>query len=62
MLMKLWKDESGQGMIEYALLMVLVLGIIILGIAALKGPLSDMFDGVEGQINTAVSSANAGVK
>jgi len=53
LLQKLWKDESGQGLVEYGLLILLI---VVIAVAALKlfgGSITTMF----GTMNTKVTDA-----
>ncbi len=43
MLKKLWKDESGQGMVEYGLIIALVAVVIVVALTAMGGSVKDKF-------------------
>lgn len=48
---KLWKDEEGQGMTEYGLILALVAVVAIAGLVILGPAIRDMFTEVGGIIN-----------
>jgi Flp pilus assembly pilin Flp len=48
-----WKDEAAQGMVEYVLLLVIVVGLVV----AFKGKLKDKVDGLIGNLGTQIDSA-----
>ena len=50
----IWKDESGQGAVEYILLLVVVVGIITL----LKGPMQDSLKGSVDKLTRQIGSFN----
>jgi pilus assembly protein Flp/PilA len=50
MLRKLFTDESGQGMVEYGLIIALVAIVLIGALTAMNGGLSSLF----GKVTTAV--------
>ena len=55
-LVKLYADESGQGMTEYAILVgTLALGAIIT-LVAIGSRIKDVFTGVQSQLNTVPTS------
>lgn len=56
MLKRLWKDESGQGMVEYGLIIALVAIVIIVALSAMGKGLGDKFTG----ITNALASASPG--
>lgn len=39
-------EESGQGMVEYGLIIVVVALVAVIGLSALGGNLSSLFDGI----------------
>ncbi|RQD72267.1 MAG: Flp family type IVb pilin [Tindallia sp. MSAO_Bac2] len=45
-MMKLMKDESGQGMAEYGLILAGVAVVVMVALVALGGGLTDLFDRV----------------
>ena len=49
-MMKLWKNEEGQGMVEYGLIIALVAIIVIAGITLLGGNINNLFTKVAGNI------------
>ena len=46
----LWKDESGQGMVEYALLIVIVIALLTVFKEPLKNAVSSKMGEISGQI------------
>lgn len=48
---KLCKDESGQGMAEYGLILALVAVLLIGGLQALQGGLANTFSKVTAEVN-----------
>jgi len=46
-------EESGQGMVEYGLIIALIAAIIIAVVAILKKPLTDKFTAIGSSISTA---------
>ncbi len=46
------KDESGQGMLEYILLVVVIVGLVL----ALKGPLTDQVNGIKDKLSGSIGS------
>ncbi|HEX2954513.1 MAG TPA: Flp family type IVb pilin [Bacillota bacterium] len=55
MLRKLWKDEEGQGMVEYGLIIGLVAVVLIGVLVAMRGGLATLF----GKVQTAVENPGA---
>ena len=49
-MMKLWKNEEGQGMVEYGLIIALVAIIVIAGISLLGNNIGLLFNKVSGSI------------
>jgi Flp pilus assembly pilin Flp len=49
---KLWRDESGQGMAEYVLLIVVVLGVAFLFRERITGMVRDKLGEVSSQFNS----------
>ena len=47
---KLWKDESAQGMSEYMLLLVIIVGILIIFKDKIRGIVQGKMDDLGGQI------------
>ena len=54
-----FKDEEGQGMVEYGLIIALVAVGLIAGLGVLKDGLGDTFSGISKALNKA-NEANAG--
>ncbi len=50
MLKKFLKDESGQGMVEYALIIALIAVAVILAITTLSGQISSKFGQVSNNL------------
>ena len=46
LLKKLWREEEGAGLVEYALLIVLIALIATAGMFALGGGLNDLFSNI----------------
>lgn len=51
-----WNDEEAQGMMEYILMAIAVVGIAI----ALKGPLTNMVTGQTDQLQSELDNFNSG--
>jgi len=49
-MMKLWKNEEGQGMVEYGLIIALVAVIVIAGISLLGNNIGQVFNNIAGNI------------
>ncbi len=56
MLRKWFKDEEGQGMVEYGLIIGLIAVVVIVALVALGPKVRDMFD----QVNKELDKAAAG--
>lgn len=54
---RLWKDESGQGMVEYGLIIALVAVGVIVAFGPLKTALVNIFNNITGQLEDAVPAA-----
>jgi Flp pilus assembly pilin Flp len=50
-LKQLWKDESGQGMTEYALLILVIVAIAVIFKDKIKGAVQTKMEAVSGSIN-----------
>lgn len=50
---RLWKEEEGQGLVEYGLLIVLVVIIVIAALAIF----GDTLEGLFNQVNTEIDNA-----
>lgn len=53
-------EESGQGMVEYGLIIALVAVGLIVGLGALKDGLGDTFEGISDALDTANAGAGEG--
>ena len=51
---RLWKDEEGQGLVEYGLLIVLVVIIVIAALAIFGDTLEGLFNKVNTEIDNAI--------
>lgn len=51
MLKKLFRDEEGQGMVEYGLIIGLVAVVLIAVLVAMRGGLQNLFGRVEDAVN-----------
>ena len=51
MLKKFWKDESGQGMVEYALIIALIAIALVGVLVAVKGGIAGKLEEVEDALN-----------
>ena len=49
------KDEQGQGMVEYGLIIALVAVVAIAGLALLGPKIKDLFNNIAGNLNTPAS-------
>ncbi len=52
-------EESGQGMVEYGLIIALIAVVVVVALVTLGPKIRDIFTGVEGQIDAAVASPEA---
>lgn len=52
MIKKLWKDEEGQGMVEYGLIIALVALVAIGGLYLLGPQIEKLFTDVSGELGT----------
>ncbi len=59
MLRKWFKDEEGQGMVEYGLIIGLIAVVVIVALVALGPKIRDMFNEVNDQID-AIGTTAAG--
>ena len=55
MLRKWFKDEEGQGMVEYGLIIGLIAVVVIVALVALGPKVRDMFDKVNNQLDSAAA-------
>lgn len=60
MLKKFFKDESGQGMVKYALIIALIAVVVIVAVTALGGGIEDTFNGAKDELNKATTAAAGG--
>ncbi len=49
-MMQLWKNEEGQGMVEYGLIIALVAVVVIAAISLLGNNISNLFNGLSGNL------------
>ena len=54
MLKRFFKDESGQGMVEYALIIALIAIVVIATLTALKGGIDKVFTKSSTELESAV--------
>ncbi len=59
MLRKWFKDEEGQGMVEYGLIIGLIAVVVIVALVALGPKVRDMFDEVNEQLDKAGAGGGA---
>ena len=59
MLRKWFKDEEGQGMVEYGLIIGLIAVVVIVALVALGPKIRDMFNDVNDQIDAINTTAAA---
>ena len=57
MLRNFFKDESGQGIVEYALIIALIAIVVIAVLAVLGGSIKDVFKGSSDALKEAVTTA-----
>ena len=60
MLRKWFKDEEGQGMVEYGLIIGLIAVVVIVALVALGPKIRDMFQDVNDQIDNIGATTAAG--
>jgi pilus assembly protein Flp/PilA len=51
LMMTFWKDESGQDMAEYALLLVLIAVVVTVAVIAFRGAIINAFNDATDQLN-----------
>ncbi|MCG0278067.1 MAG: Flp family type IVb pilin [Thermanaeromonas sp.] len=54
-LKKFWKDENGQGMVEYGLILALVAIVVIVALSAVGGGLKGIFQEIAKTISGSTS-------
>ena len=59
-LVKFWKDEEGATAIEYALIAGLIAVVIIVALGALGNSISDMFNTIADEVDSAESRMSSG--
>lgn len=57
MLRRFFKDESGQGMVEYALIIALIAIVVIAVLSALSGSITKVFEGSSDALDEVVTTA-----
>ena len=60
MLRKWFKDEEGQGMVEYGLIIALIAIVVIVALVALGPKIRDIFDKTNDVLDDATAEAGAG--
>jgi pilus assembly protein Flp/PilA len=45
-----WKNEEGQGMVEYGLIIALVAVVVIVGLTLLGGKANSLFQGISNKL------------
>jgi len=56
-LVRLFKDEEGQGLVEYALILVLISIVVIVAMTALGGKVRQTFENVNSGLNAPAASS-----
>ena len=56
---KLWSDESGQGLVEYALIIALVSIVAVLALTALGGTVKGVFETINTKMGGTAPAAAA---
>lgn len=56
MLRRFFKDESGQGMVEYALIIALIAVVVIAAVTALGGGIKGIFEDTNKNLTTKAAS------
>jgi len=49
-------EESGQGMVEYALIIGLVAVVLIVALGVMSGSIGDIFERISGKLDSAASN------
>ena len=57
LLQRLWKEESGQGLVEYGLLIGLIVVIVIAVLLIFGESLEGLFERITGEVDKAVTPA-----
>ncbi|SBV97731.1 Flp/Fap pilin component [uncultured Eubacteriales bacterium] len=57
-LINLFKDESGQGMVEYGLIIAVVALVVVVALTAVGTNLSDKFDGIKNALTPSPKAAS----
>lgn len=55
-LKRLWKEEEGQGLVEYGLLVLLVVGVVIIAINLFDTQIQTIFTNITNRITTAIGA------
>ena len=50
MFRRLWKDEDGQGLVEYALIIAVVAVVLIAALVTLRGGIGGVFSKIAGNL------------
>ncbi|MEN6564335.1 MAG: Flp family type IVb pilin [Christensenella sp.] len=51
-----WRNEEGQGMVEYGLIIALVAVVVIVGLTALGGKANTLFSGISDKLTLTPAS------
>lgn len=57
MLKKFFKDESGQGMVEYALIIALIAIVVIVALSTLSGKIRGVFENSSNELGKVTTAA-----
>lgn len=60
LLQRLWKEESGQGLVEYGLLIVLIIVVAVAALSLFGDQLETLFGGIGNRINNAEGAVGGG--
>lgn len=58
LLKRLYREESGQGMVEYGLIIALVALAVVVGLSSMGGELKSLFENIAGKLNPPVGSGS----